>query len=142
MTRSASADIVLAAFAAVEERDEHRLAELYHPEIEFHWPPSLPYGGSVHGAAALQAEHRTGFAQIWDPVQLTRHERRMDPRIVAATDREVVVLWHQRGLRPSGQRLDMETLGLYGVRDGKFARAQMFYFDTTAVLRFLQQPFL
>jgi hypothetical protein len=34
----------------------------------------------------------------------------------------------------------METLGLYGVRDGKFARAQMFYFDTTAVLRFLQQP--
>jgi ketosteroid isomerase-like protein len=50
------------------------------------------------------------------------------------------VLWHQRGLRPAGQRLDIEVLGLYGVRDGKFARAQMFYFDTTAVLRFLQQP--
>ena len=63
----------------------------------------------------------------------------MDPRVVAATDQEVVVLWHQRGLTPAGQRLDMETLGLYGVRDGKFARAQMFYFDTTAVLRFLQQ---
>ena len=139
MTRSASTDIVMAAFAAVEERDERRLAELYHPEVEFHRPPSLPYGGSVRGAAALQADDRTGFDQIWDPLQPTRHERRMDPRVVAATGQEVVVLWHQRGLRPSGQRFDMEVLGLYGVRDGKFARAQMFYFDTTAVLRFLQQ---
>jgi ketosteroid isomerase-like protein len=141
MTRPASTDIVMAAFAAVEERDERRLAELYHPEVEFHWPPSLPYGGSVHGAAAaLQAGDRTGFDRTWDPLQPTRHERRMDPRVVAATGQEVVVLWHQRGLRPSGQRLDMETLGLYAVRDGKFARAQMFYFDTTAVLRFLRQP--
>jgi ketosteroid isomerase-like protein len=140
MTRSASTDIVMAAFAAVEERDERRLAELYHPEVEFHWPPSLPYGGSIHGAAALQPGDRTSFDQIWDPLQPTRRERRMDPRVVAATGQEVVVLWHQRGLRPAGQRLDMETLGLYGVRDGKFARAQMFYFDTTAVLRFLQQP--
>jgi ketosteroid isomerase-like protein len=138
MTRSASTDIVMAAFAAVERRDEC-LAELYHPEVEFHWPPSLPYGGSVHGAAALQAGDRTSFDQVWDPLQPTWHERRMDPRVVAATDREVVVLWHQRGLHPAGQRLDMEALGLYGVRDGKFARAQMFYFDTTAVLRFLQQ---
>jgi uncharacterized protein len=139
MTRPASTDIVMAAFAAVEERDQRRLAELYHPEVEFCWPPSLPYGGSIHGAA-LQADHRTGFDQIWDPLQPTRHERRMDPRVVAATGQEVVVLWHQRGLTPAGQRLDMETLGLYEVRDGKFARAQMFYFDTTAVLRFLQQP--
>jgi ketosteroid isomerase-like protein len=139
MTRSASTDIVMAAFAAVERRDERRLAELYHPEVEFHWPPSLPYGGSVHGAAALQVGDRTGFDQVWDPLQPTWHERCMDPRVVAASDQEVVVLWHQRGLHPDGQRLDMETLGLYGVRDGKFARAQMFYFDSTAVLRFLQQ---
>jgi ketosteroid isomerase-like protein len=140
MSRTASTGIVMAAFAAVERRDERCLAELYHPEVEFHWPPSLPYGGSFRGAAALQAGDRTGFDQVWDPLQPTRQERRMDPRVVAATDQEVVVLWHQRGLRPTGQRLDMEVLGLYGVRDGKFARAQMFYFDTTAVLRFLQQP--
>ncbi len=140
MTRTATTGIVMAAFDAVERRDERRLAELYHPEVEFHWPPSLPYGGSFHGAAALQADDRPGFDQVWDPLQPTSQERRMDPRVVAATDQEVVVLWHQRGRRPTGQRLDMETLGLYGVRDGKFAHAQMFYFDTTAVLRFLQQP--
>ena len=140
MTKTAGTDIVMAAFAAVERRDERRLAELYHPEVEFHWPPSLPYGGSFHGATAWQAGDRAGFDQVWDRLQPTRRERRMDPRVVAASDQEVVVLWHQRGLRPDGQRLDMETLGLYQVRDGKFARAQMFYFDTTAVLRFLQQP--
>ncbi len=67
MSRTASTGIVTAAFAAVERRDERRLAEFYHPEVEFHWPPSLPYGGSVHGATALQAGDRTGFDQIWDP---------------------------------------------------------------------------
>ncbi len=66
MSRTASTDIVMAAFAAVELRDERRLAELYHPEVEFHWPPSLPYGGSFRGAAALQADDRTGFDQVWD----------------------------------------------------------------------------
>jgi len=33
--------------------------------------------------------------------------------------------------------LEAEVPGLYQVRGGSFARAQMFYFDTTAVLRFL-----
>src|SRR5215471_17761444 len=140
MSGTTSTDIVMAAFAAVERRHERRLAELYHPEVEFHWPPSLPYGGSFRGATALQAGDSAGFDQVWDRLQPTRRERRMDPRVVAASDQEVVVLWHQRGLKPDGQGLDMEVLGLYRVRDGKFARAQMFYFDTTAVLRFLQQP--
>jgi hypothetical protein len=31
------------------------------------------------------------------------------------------------------------VLGLYQVRDGKFARVQMFYFDTAAVLEFLRE---
>jgi ketosteroid isomerase-like protein len=61
----------------------------------------------------------------------------MDPRVVAATDRQVVVLWHQRGVSPNGQRFDGEALGLYEVRDRKFARGQMFYFDAIAVERFL-----
>jgi ketosteroid isomerase-like protein len=61
----------------------------------------------------------------------------MDPRVVAATDREVVVLYRQRGVSPSGQRFDGEVLGLYEIRDGQFARAQMFYFDAIAVQQFL-----
>ncbi len=94
MSWTASTGIVMAAFAAVGRCDERRLAELYHSEVEFRWPPALPYGGSYHGAVALQAGDRTGFDQIWDPLQPTWHKRLMDPRVVAGTDQEVVVLWH------------------------------------------------
>ena len=61
----------------------------------------------------------------------------MDPRVVAANENEVVVLWRQRGVSPLGDRFDGEVLGLYQIREAKLARAQMFYFDTAAVGDFL-----
>jgi ketosteroid isomerase-like protein len=63
----------------------------------------------------------------------------MDPRVVAASGDEVVVLWRPKGVDCTGERIDGPALGLYRVRDGKFARAQMFYFDTVAVVNFLAQ---
>jgi ketosteroid isomerase-like protein len=135
MTTNESVAIVLEAFRAVEERDKQRLLELYHPEVEFHWPPSLPFGGSARGG--VKDRPGRGWGEVWEPLQPTDTERRMDPRVVAATEKEVVVLWRQRGLSATGKRFDGEALGLYEVRDGKFARAQMFYFDAIAVQRFL-----
>jgi len=135
MSVDESVAIVLEAFRAVEQRDEQRLQELYHPEVEFHWTPSLPYGGSSRGGVRDRAG--PSWSEVWEPLQPTEAERRMDPRVVAATEREVVVLYHQRGVSPSGARFDGEVLGLYEVRDGLFARAQMFYFDAVAVQRFL-----
>jgi ketosteroid isomerase-like protein len=128
-------DVVLSAFHAVEERDEQALARLYHPQIEFCWPESLPYGPSRREHDMLAAGGRT-WAQAWDPFQ-GADERKMDPRVVAASEDEVVVLWQQRGRGADGQYFDMPVLGLYSVRDGKLARAQMFYFDTVPVLEFL-----
>jgi ketosteroid isomerase-like protein len=61
----------------------------------------------------------------------------MDPRVVAATRNEVVVLWQQRGLSPVGDRFDGPVLALYQLREGKLAQAQMFYFDTVGVTDFL-----
>lgn len=58
--------------------------------------------------------------------------------MVAASEDDVVVLWTQRGLI-SGERFQGEVLGLYRMHDGKLARAQMFYFDTKAVLDFLSK---
>jgi ketosteroid isomerase-like protein len=130
-----SVAIVLAAFRAVEERDEQRLRELYHPQVEFHWPPSLPFGGA--GRGGVRDWPGPTWSEVWQPLQPTEAERRMDPRVVAATDNQVVVRWQQRGRSPTGERFDGEALGLYEVRDGKFAGAQMFYFDTIAVQRFL-----
>jgi len=63
----------------------------------------------------------------------------MDPRVVAASEDEGVVLWRQRGVSPSGERFEGELLGLYRVREGKLARAQMFYFDTAAAASFLMK---
>jgi ketosteroid isomerase-like protein len=64
-------------------------------------------------------------------------EREMNPRVIAASGDEVVVLWRQRGLKPHGLRIDEEVLGLYRLRGGKLVRAQMFYYDCAAVERFL-----
>jgi ketosteroid isomerase-like protein len=135
VTATESIAIVLNAFTAVEERDEQQLLELYHPEVEFHWTPSLPFGGSTR--SGVKDRPGPSWSEVWEPLQPTATERRMDPRVIAATDKEVVVQWHQRGVSPSGERFDGEALGLYEVRDGKFARAQMFYFDAIAVQRFL-----
>jgi multimeric flavodoxin WrbA/ketosteroid isomerase-like protein len=117
---------VLDAFAAVEQRNRARPEALHHAQAEFHWPPSL-------------AASRPGqtWHDIWDRLQPSDEERSMSPRVIAATDREVVVLWRQRGVGANGERLDAEVIGLYEVRDSKLVRAQMFYFDTTAILRFL-----
>lgn len=120
-------------FEAIERRDAARLAELCQPNVEFVWPPSLPYGnpGRAAGVAADQ------WASTWVPLQPTAAERALDLRVVASAGDEVVGLWRQRGVSPRGERFDGEVLGLYRFRDGKLERAQMFHFDTAALARYL-----
>jgi uncharacterized protein len=132
---SAAADVVLQAFRAVEDRDYEGLIALYHPEVEFHEAPSLPYGGTSVGREAVAAD--LGWLETWGPLQPTAAERRMDPRVIADDGREVVLLYRQRAVDGAGNRLDAPVLGHYEVRDGLFARAQMFHFDTAAILDFL-----
>lgn len=128
-------DVVLAAFRAVEQRDREGLFALFHPDVEFHEAPSLPYGGVTSGREASHAD--PAWARTWDPLQPTAAERSMSPRVVAAREGEVVVLWRARAVGAAGERFDEPVLGLYEVRDGMFARAQMFHFDTAAVVAFL-----
>jgi len=127
--------LLLDVFSAVEQRNDQRFRELVHPEFEIHWPPSLPYGGTSRGLA----REAPTWSETWIPLQPTEAERRMDPRVVAASEDEVVVLWRQRGVTPSGDRFDGAVLGLYHVHGGRLARAQMFYFDTAALAHFLAQ---
>jgi len=133
MSAKENAELMLEVFRAVERRDLGRLGEVCCPDVEFHWPPSLPYGGVVRGLGG----DRPTWTATWLPLQPTDAERRMDPRVVAASEDEVVVLWEQRGMSPTGDRFDGPVLGLYRIRDGKLARAQMFYFDTAALTSFL-----
>jgi ketosteroid isomerase-like protein len=132
-SRENNLEVMGKLFRAVEQHDEESVVGLYQPDVEFHWPPSLPYGGSFRGPRSSGPT----WGETWALLQPTAAERKMDPRVVAASDDEVVVLWQQRGMSAAGEHFEGEVLGLYRFRDGKLARAQMFYFDTTAVNNFL-----
>jgi ketosteroid isomerase-like protein len=135
MSEKENTRVVLDAFSALERRDDQRFRELLDPNFEIHWPPSLPYGGISRG---LDRKSPT-WSETWIPLQPTEAERRMDPRVVAANGNEVVVCWRQRGVTPAGDRFDGEVLGLYEVCKGKLTLAQMFYFDTAALVSFLEK---
>ena len=120
---------ILDIFRTIEQRDDTQTPKLFQPDFEIRWPPSLPYGGSFRGLEPRP----NGWNATWDPLQPTEAERRMNARVIAAHDDDVVFLWHQRGLSPNGTHFDEEVLGYYTFRESKLARAQMFYFDTAAV---------
>jgi ketosteroid isomerase-like protein len=136
-------EVVLATFSAVEERDREGLFALFHDDVEFHDATSLPYGGTYRGKTALREQLETApettWLGTWGPVQPTEAERRMDPRVVATAGEEVTVAFTQRALGPDGERFESPVVGLYEVRDGKLARAQMFHYDTAAILAFLER---
>jgi SnoaL-like domain len=137
------AEVALGVMRAVEERDGEKLFELYHEDVQLHEAPSLPYGGVVDGLSSLgeqlESAPENTWLGTWGPVQRTERERRFDPRVISEKDGEVVVLYHMRAVAPSGERLDSPVIGLYEVRVGKLARAQMFHFDTQAINAFLER---
>jgi ketosteroid isomerase-like protein len=138
-TTDSNIQTVLNGFRAIEQREPNEpnmesFLQLVQPDVELCWPPSLPYGGISRG---LQ-QAGPSWADIWDLLQPTAAERRMNPRVIAANDRnEVVVLYRQRGINKGGERFETEVLGVYEIRERKLSRAQMFYFDEAGTNRFL-----
>jgi ketosteroid isomerase-like protein len=135
MNAEQNVSVIREVFRAIEERDLNRLQELFHPEVEFHWAPSLPYGGNLGNVPGQGPT----WAETWIPLQPDEDERRMDLRVVAAEGDEVVGFWQQRGKSGSGERIDTPVLALYRLKDGKLRRAQMFYFDSAQVGDFLRR---
>ena len=132
-----SIDIVTQTLTAIERRDATQLRALYHPQVEFYWPPGLSYGGAFVGPQVADMNRR--FLETWDPLQPTEAERRIDFTIVAASGSgDVVVRYLQKGVSSRGQRFETLTLAEYQVRDGRFARAQMYYFDLPGLISFLE----
>ena len=137
--RDHNVQVMLEIFRTLEERDptrstvDDREEALYQPDVEFLWPSALPYGGTFHFKEAAV------WSATWNPLQPTAAERKMDPRVIGADDHQVIILYHQRGISPSGERFDGEVIGLYELRDFKLSRAQMFYFDEVALAQFLKR---
>jgi uncharacterized protein len=142
-TMGTDADVALGVIRAVEERDGERLLDLFRDDVQLHEATSLPYGGVTSGKASvleqIERAPEATWLGTWGPVQPTEAERRMDPRVLWEADGEVVVLYHQRAVAPDGERFDSPVIGLYQVRDGKLARAQMFHYDTAAINAFLER---
>jgi ketosteroid isomerase-like protein len=140
---NSNAEVVLGVFRAVEEREADALFDLYHDDVELHDAPSLPYSYTARGKAQMREQLETApettWLGTWGPLQPTEAERRMDPRVVGSDGDEVTVLYTTRAVAPDGERFESPVLGLYEVRDGKFARAQMFHYDTAAIVAFLER---
>jgi uncharacterized protein len=133
-TSKKNVEVMLEIFRAIERRDQHRMFELVHSDAEFLWPPSLPYA-----EARKPKPGGPGWGATWIPLQPEEADRRLEPRVIASSNEEVVIHWQQKGVSPTGDRIDTPVLGLYRLRDGKLARAQMFYFDPAAVVVFLSK---
>ena len=82
-------EVMLDLFRAVERGDDQAVLACCHPQVEFLWPPSLPYGGD----SAHPREGRPTWSETWAPLQPSDAERSLEPRIVAAAEQEVVILW-------------------------------------------------
>lgn len=68
---------------AVEDRDGERLLEIYDPDVEFVWPPELPYGGTDRRNEVVEMSE--AFTAAWGPVQRSDKTRRFDPRVLGPT---------------------------------------------------------
>jgi ketosteroid isomerase-like protein len=134
MTNQAVA-VVLRVLDAIEARRLDELASLYHPEIEFHWPPGLPYSGDFSGPGIMTMSQQ--FGATWMPLQPDAETRRLDPRVIAATDDTVVVQYSWRGRAVDGRYFETETLAHYVVRDDRLASARMYYYDLPGLVAFL-----
>jgi uncharacterized protein len=120
-------------FKAVEDRDVAGVLAAYDPEIIIRDAESLPYGGVYHGFEGAK-QHIEGAAQTWNHLQPAA-ERKMDAIFLDSGD-YVIVLWRLKG-RDVSRTLNMPTVSVYKLRDGKIAESQMFYSDSTALVQFL-----
>ena len=122
-------------FRAVEERDLAGTLAVYDPEVVIREASFLPYGGVYHGHDGAKL-HGQGFALVWSEFQPSE-EKRLEAVFLDAGD-QVVVLFRLKGLAAnSGSKIDVPVVGVYRVRDAKVTESQMFYSDTSAILKFL-----
>jgi ketosteroid isomerase-like protein len=123
-------------FRGVEERDLGTYLAACDREVVIREPGSLPYGGEYHGLEGLR-QHAAGWMRTWAPLQ-PEEERKLDAAFIDAGD-HVLARWRLRARATDGSgTLNMPMVGIYELRDGKLVGAQMFYSDTAAVLRFLE----
>lgn len=126
-------EVVLRAFEAVQTRDAGLESEAFAADVDLHWPSELPYGGSTRS----QDRNRPTSSQTRDPLQPTEAERDLEARVVSASDDEVVVLWRQKSVTPSGERIDTRVSACIRSRAASCSGARCSTSTPSEVVRFL-----
>ena len=111
-------DQIRAGYAAFNERGGF-LAEMFHPDVEWHNDPEWPGGGVHRGAEAVRrdlARQRDAWGEArYEPVEIVR----MGDRILVLVDVNVTG-------KASGAPVSVEGAHIFTVRDGKVAKVQAF----------------
>ncbi len=114
--------------AAFEEGNVERQRSLIHPDVIFHSPESLPYGGQWHGPEGWQAMKKA-ISVVWSELDLKiRH-------VVGAQDADCFVIIADLSARSrhTNQVYESEVMEKWMWRDGLLALVQPYYWDTARV---------
>ena len=102
---------------------------LVHPDVVFHSPESLPYGGQWHGHDGWRAMKKA-IAEVWSELKLTI------TRVIGADHDEcfAVIATLQVTARATGARYEAEVMEQWHWQDGLLVYVRPYYWDTARVL--------
>lgn len=120
---------------AVERRDKEAMTALYHPQIEFRFPEQLPYGGCHTGSGVAALGEL--FTSVWDALQPTPDDRKLEYRVIAASNDDVITRYFLKGRNRRGRTIRSDTLARYTMRAGLLVRAQMYHYELAELVDFL-----
>jgi ketosteroid isomerase-like protein len=96
-----------------------RVADMCHPEIEWHWPPTTPGASVFHGSEELQRGLYT-WAESWDELTMEPEE------IIEDGDFVLVMLRYRMRGAGSGVQLQESVAHVHEFEDGLLRRWWMF----------------
>ncbi|MEU0033435.1 nuclear transport factor 2 family protein [Streptomyces sp. NPDC006333] len=110
------------AYTGFEKNDSSDLVALMSPDVVFHFPTSLPYGGTFHGREGFVAFYKDLFDHYYEYFDYDLHT-------VLDAGSHVVVPVRARAKAKNGRTMENEHLLLFAVTDGLITQARL-YADT------------
>ncbi len=110
------------AYSGFEENDSSDLVALMSPEVVFHFPTSLPSGGTFHGPEGVLAFYQDIYDHYYDTFNYDAHT-------VLDAGSHVIVPVRARARAKTGRTMENEYCLLSTVKDGLITEARL-YADT------------
>jgi ketosteroid isomerase-like protein len=107
-------DIIREAYRAFARQDMEALFGSFAPDIAWHTPDSVPWGGTFKGHEEL--------GSFFQGVGEALGELRVEPERYVDGGDTVVVQGHHRGTAPNGHAYDASWIMVWDLEDGKVVR--------------------